>query len=294
MALSFAHRPPEHEAITLIHAVLDRGVSLIDTADIYAPDERDVGHNERLVAKAVRSWCGPRGTVLVATKGGYTRQGGQLIPNGHPDHLKRACERSLRALDVDTIDLYQLHTPDRAVPFAETIGALSELRDQGKVRWIGLSNVDVTRIDAARAIAPIQSVQNQLSLLRRDSARLGPVGRLERRGVRCVRRLRLLFREPFHSGVLAHCERLGLGFLAYSPLGGAQSGKLAGHALLHRIAAAHGCSAHALAIAWLLAQGRNVIPIPSARSTAHALDALTGMDLALREQDIAALERAVL
>ena len=294
MALSFDHRPPETESIGLIHALLDRGVTLFDTADVYTPDERAPGHNERLIGKALRSWSGQRDSVVVATKGGYTRRNGQLIPNGRPDHLTQACERSLRTLGVDAIALYQLHTPDPAVPFAESIGALRELRDQGKIRWIGLSNVDLTRIETARAIVPIQSVQNELSLLRRDSASIGPVARLEFRGVWWLRRLRLLLREPFHSGVLAHCERLGMGFLAYSPLGGAHSHRLVGHPVLERIAGDHGCSVYAVAIAWLLGQGSTVIPIPSARSTAHAMDTLDAVYLTLTERDVAEIEGVAL
>jgi aryl-alcohol dehydrogenase-like predicted oxidoreductase len=292
MALSYAQRPSEDEAVRLILAVLDRGVRLIDTADVYTPDERDPGHNERLVAAALRAWRGHRDHVVVATKGGYTRRGGQLVPNGRPDYLKQACERSLRALGVDCIDLYQLHAVDPAVPFTESVGALHDLRDRGKVRWIGLSNVDVTRIEAARAIAPIHVVQNQLSVLRRDSARMGPIAQLERLGVRRVRRLRLLAGEPFQSGVLAHCARLGIAFLAYSPLGGAHSAKLAGHPLLQQIAAAHHCSAYAVAIAWLLALGTPVIPIPSARTIVHALDALDGVGVTLTGEEIAALNHA--
>jgi aryl-alcohol dehydrogenase-like predicted oxidoreductase len=292
MALSFADRPAESDAIGLIHAVLDRGVTLIDTADVYSPDERDPGHNERLVAAALRSWGGPRDRIVVATKGGYTRQAGQLIPNGRPEYLKLACEWSLRALGVETIDLYQLHTPDRKVPFADSIGALRDLQDQGKVRWIGLSNVDVARIEAARAIVPIQTVQNQLSLLRRDSALVGPVARLERRGIVGLRRARLLLREPFQSGVLAHCRRLGIGFLAWSPLGGAHSAKIGSHPVVRRIAGEHACSPYAVAIAWLLATAPNVIPIPSARTTAHALDALTALEISLTGEDMAALDRA--
>jgi aryl-alcohol dehydrogenase-like predicted oxidoreductase len=291
MALSFEQRPPESEAIRLMHTVLDQGVTFIDTADIYAPDERDIGHNERLIAKALRSWNGPRDRITVASKGGYTKQHGRLVPDGRPTHLRQACERSLRALGVDVIDLYQLHTRDPAVPLQESVGALRELHDQGKVRWIGLSNVTVTEIELARTIAPVQSVQNPLSLLHQDSAKVGPIARLERRGVFALRQLRRLAAEPFKSGVLAHCERLGLGFVASSPLGGHQMQRLATRPALQRIARERDSSVQAVAIAWVLAQSRAVIPIPSARTIAHATDTLKGASLKLTEQELAAIAR---
>jgi aryl-alcohol dehydrogenase-like predicted oxidoreductase len=294
MALSFEQRPAESDAVRIIHAAIERGATLLDTADIYAPDERDIGHNERLIAGALRSWPGPRRDVIVATKGGYTRQSGRLVPNGHPVHLRNACERSLRALGVDEIDLYQLHTPDPSIPLEDSVGALRELRNEGKIRWLGLSNVNVTTIEAARAIVPIQSVQNELSLFRRDCIHVGPIGRLERSGLRGIRQLRRLVGEPFQSGVLAHCEHLGIGFLAYSPLGGPRNQRLSSHAVVTRIAKSHGVSTHALAIAWVLAQGRSVIPIPSARTLSHAMDALTAASVELEDAELAELEGATI
>jgi aryl-alcohol dehydrogenase-like predicted oxidoreductase len=291
MALSFKERPSEVEAVRVIHAVLDRGVTLLDTADIYTPDRTDLGHNERLVAKALREWTGSRERVVVATKGGYTLGDDRLVPNGRPAYLRQACERSLKALGVETIDLYQLHSPDPTMPFAETIGALRALRDEGKVRWIGLSNVTLVQIDEARAIVPIQTVQNSLNLFRRDAARTGFVSRLEQSGIRGIRQLRRLVLEPFQSGVLAQCERLGLGFLAYSPLGGSWNQRLADKPVLQQIARAHGTSPHAVALAWVLAQGSTVIPIPSSRTIAHATDAIGAGTLALSAAEIAAIGR---
>ena len=163
MHLSLQERPPEQESLRVIRAALDAGVRLIDTADVYCLDDTDIGHNERLVAAAVRGWDGPVEEVLVATKGGLTRPGGRWERDGRPEHLRAACERSLRALEVDRIQLYQLHAPDPAVPFEESVGALAELRREGKVRWVGLSNVSVAQIDAAQAIVPIAAVQNRLN-----------------------------------------------------------------------------------------------------------------------------------
>lgn len=294
MALSFEERPSERDAIALIHAVLERGVTLIDTADIYAPDERDVGHNERLVAKALREWRPSRDRVVIATKGGYTRQGGQLVPSGRPDHLRQACERSLQALGVDVLDLYQLHILDPAVPLEDSVGALRDLRDEGKVRWIGLSNVTLAAIDAARAIVPIQTVQNEASLFNRDSLREGIIARLEQHGLRRIRQLRRLLGEPFASGVVAHCARFGMALLAYSPFGGTRNRRIARQPTLEQIARAHDASPYAVAIAWLLAQSKAVIPIPSARTIAHAVDALRGAALSLSPEELAAINAATL
>src|SRR5215210_4228593 len=162
MPMSLEGRPPEERSIRTIHAALDAGVNLIDTADAYSRDDSDVGHNERLIAKALR---GRRDEVIVATKGGHTRTpGGGWELDGTREHLRAACEASLRALETDRIDLYQYHRPDPRVPYAESIGAIKELQDEGKVRWIGLSNANTEQIEESLRIADIVSVQNQLSL----------------------------------------------------------------------------------------------------------------------------------
>jgi len=266
MALSLAERPPASQAIRVIHAALDAGVTLIDTADVYCLDDSDIGHNERLIAQALGTWSGARGRVLVATKGGLTRPAGRWEPNGHPDHLKQACDRSLEALGVERIDLYQLHRPDPAVPFADSVGALAELRERGKIRWIGLSNVSVAEIEEARRIAPVQSVQN----------RLNP-----------------FFREALESGVVAHCAKHGIGFLAYSPTGGGRlTKKLPFHSVVAALAKRHGATAHAVVLAWVLAQGSTVIPIPGARTVEHAVDAIRSLALSLTGEELGAIDRA--
>ena len=266
MHLSLQERPPEQESLRVIRAALDAGVRLIDTADVYCLDDTDIGHNERLVAAAVRGWDGPVEEVLVATKGGLTRPGGRWERDGRPEHLRAACERSLRALEVDRIQLYQLHAPDPAVPFEESVGALAELRREGKVRWVGLSNVSVAQIRAAEAIVPIAAVQN----------RLNP-----------------FFREALADGVVRYCAEQGLGFLAYSPTGGGRlNRKLPDHPVLRPMAARLHVSAHALVLAWALAQSPAVIVIPSARRLAHALDSVGAAELSLSAEDLAAIDRA--
>lgn len=266
MHLSLQDRPPASEGIAVIHAALDAGVRLIDTADSYCLDDSDTGHNERLIAQTLRDWSGPRHEVLVATKGGLTRPGARWERDGRPEHLRAACERSLRALGVERIQLYQLHAPDPSVPFEESVGALADLRREEKVRWVGLSNVSVEQIRAAEAIVPIASVQN----------RLNP-----------------FFREALEDGVVGHCESKGIGFLAYSPTGGGRlNRKLPDHPVLRPMAARLGVSAHALVLAWALAQSPAVIVIPSARRIAHALDSVSAGDLVLSADDLAAIDRA--
>lgn len=261
-----AERPAEADAIGVVHAALDGGATLIDTADAYCLHDGEVGHNERLVAKALASWSGPRETVMIATKGGFVRPDGRWESNARPEHLRQACDRSLRALGVERIELYQLHAPDPAVPLAESIDALAELQAEGKIRWLGLSNVSVAEIEAARGRAEIVSVQN----------RLNP-----------------FFREAVEDGVVAHCDAEGLGFLAYSPVGGGRlNKKLPQIAALDPIARRHGVSVHAVVLAWVLAQGRSVVVIPAARREAHVRDSQAAARVQLSADELTAIDEA--
>jgi aryl-alcohol dehydrogenase-like predicted oxidoreductase len=266
MHLSLDGRPPEAQALRVLGAVLDAGVTLIDTADAYCLNEADVGHNERLVAAALEAWGGDRSRIVVATKGGVVRQGARWDTDGSPAHLRAACERSLRALGIERIDLYQLHAPDSRVPFAESVGALADLQDQGKVRWVGLSNVSVDQIREAASIVPVASVQN----------RLNP-----------------FFRESLTEGVVRHCAEQGIGFLAYSPTGGGRLNlKLPTHPVIASLAQRLGASPHAVVLAWVLSRSPTVIAIPSARTTEHALDSVSAADLTLSADDLAAIDSA--
>ncbi len=261
MPLSISGRPDEADAMRVVHASLDAGIRLLDTADVYCLSDHDVGHNERLIARSVALWSGPSDEALVATKGGMVRPDGRWERNGRPEHLRRACDRSLKALGVERIALYQFHAPDPEVPFRESIEALAELAREGKIRWIGLSNVSVEQITLARRITPILTVQN----------RLNP-----------------FFREAKDEGVLEYCTREGLGFLAYSPLGGGRlNRKLAGHPVLSPIARRHGVSEHAVVLAWLLALSPAVIPIPGARTVEHATDSAGAARLTLDPDEVA-------
>lgn len=261
--MSLAGRPSEQQSIAVIHAALDGGITLIDTADVYCIDDDDIGHNERLIAKALKAWRGDRAKVLVATKGGLRRPKGAWETDARPERLRAACEASLRALGVERIALYQLHAPDPAVPFEESVGELARLRGEGKVAHVGLSNVSVAELDAARSIVPIASVQN---------------------------RCNVLDRRAFESGVIARCEALGIGFLAYSPVGGSRGrAGLAANATLGEIAARHGASPEEIAIAWLLARSPVIVPIPGASKPTSIASILRSASIQLSPEDLARL-----
>ena len=266
MHLSIQDRPLEKQGIRVIHAALDAGVTLIDTADVYCLDDNEIGHNERLIARALRTSQKRQEQVIVATKGGMRRPGGRWEMDARPEQLRAACDRSLQALGVERIDLYQLHTPDPKVPIAESVGALADLQRQGKVRWVGLSNVSVAEIREAESEVRVTSVQN----------RLNP-----------------FFREALAQGVVEYCTRQGIGFLAYSPIGGGRlNRKLLGHPVLQPMATRLGVTPHVLVLAWVLARSPAVIAIPSARTVEHALDSTTAAQLQLSELDLSAITSA--
>ncbi|MBA2715758.1 MAG: aldo/keto reductase, partial [Propionibacteriales bacterium] len=165
MPLTTDRRPDEAQAIQTVHAALDAGVTLIDTADAYTPSDRGAGMNEEVVAKALSSYSGSTDDVIVATKGGHTRDGGDWGVNGRPDYLRSACEASLRRLGVESIGLYQHHRPDPDVPYAETMGGLKQLHDAGLIQRAGISNADPDQIRLAADVLgdALVSVQNQFS-----------------------------------------------------------------------------------------------------------------------------------
>jgi aryl-alcohol dehydrogenase-like predicted oxidoreductase len=264
MPMSLAGRPDEARSIRTIHAALDAGATLIDTADAYCRDGSEVGHGERLVAKALAAWPGDRDRVLVATKGGHTRPGREWGLDGRPEYLRQACEASLRALGVEAIGLYQFHRPDPKVPFTESVGALAELQAAGKVRLVGLSNVGVDQIDQARRLVDVASVQNEFSPRFRRS-----------------------------EGELAFCAARRIAFLPWSPLGGIGRGRDLGgrHRAFAEVAEAHGVSAQQVALAWELAKDPVVIPIPGASRPETIADSLAAATLRLSDDDLARLDR---
>ena len=264
MPMSLAGRPDEARSVRTIHAALDAGVTLIDTADAYCIDESEVGHGERLVAKALAAWPGDRDRVLVATKGGHTREGGEWHLDGRPEHLRQACEASLRALGVEAIGLYQFHRPDPKVPFAESVGTLAELKEAGKVRLVGLSNVSVDQIRQARQLVQVASVQNEFSPRFRRS-----------------------------EGELAFCAAQRIAFLPWSPLGGIGRGRDLGgrHRAFAEVGEAHGVSPQQVALAWELAKAPVVIPIPGASRPESIVDSAAAATLRLSADDLAQLDR---
>jgi aryl-alcohol dehydrogenase-like predicted oxidoreductase len=262
MPMSLSSRPPEEQSLRTIHAALDAGVNFIDTADAYSADATDFGHNERLIAKALK---GRRDGVIVATKGGHTRtaDGGWEL-DGRPEYIKHACEQSLRALETDRIDLYQYHRPDPDVPYAETIGAFKELQDEGKVRWIGISNANVDQIEETRALVDLVSVQNQLSLE---------------------------YGSPIGKGEVELCEGHGIAFLPWSPFGGISKAADApgAHDPVREIAQAHDVSPQQVVLAWLLALSPVMIPIPGASRPESVADSAEAVSLELSHEELQAI-----
>lgn len=263
MALSIHGRPPEEQGRRVLHAAIDAGMTLIDTADVYCYDDSDIGHNERLIA-AVLAERPDRDAVRVATKAGLRRPHGAWTNDGRPEHIREACERSLRALNTEQIWLYQFHAPDPKVPFEKSVEAFAELQRVGKFRHFGLSNVSVQQIEQAQKILPVVSVQN----------RLNPY-----------------FRESI--SVAKACAERGITFLAYSPVGGGRlAKKLPEFDVLIELAQKHDRSVHAIVIAWVLAQGETVVPIPAARKIEHAVDSAGAGDLVLSADELAAIDEA--
>jgi aryl-alcohol dehydrogenase-like predicted oxidoreductase len=267
MPLSVPGRPDEAQAIRTIHAALDAGVNLLDTADAYSEGEDDVGAGERLIARALRD-VPAADRPLVATKGGHTRPGGRWELDGRREYLRAACEASLRALETDRIDLYQLHRPDPATPFAESVGALAELRAEGKIRHVGLSNVTVAQLEEAEAIVEVAAVQNELSLE---------------------------YVEPVRNGEVAACAERGTPLLAWSPLGGASGAADAGSLApaVGRVASERGVSPQQVALAWLLSLSATVLPIPGSRRPETILDSVAAADLELSADELGAIDADV-
>ena len=246
--------PPDREAAkALLRRVVELGTTLIDTADSYGPNV-----SEELIAEALHPYPDD---LVIATKGGLLRTGpGQWPTDGRPEHLREACEGSLRRLRVDRIDLYQLHRPDPAVPYEESVGALAELRSEGKVRHVGVSNVDVGQLATAASIVPVVSVQNRYNIAERAA-------------------------EP----VLQACERDGLAFLPWFPLA---TGDLArpGSAL-DDVATRLGVPPAHVALAWLLRHSPVNLPIPGTSSVAHLEENVAAASLELSAEDVEALDR---
>lgn len=268
MPMSIEGRPDAARSIATVRAAVEAGVTLIDTADAYHLHADEVGHNEELIARALGDLGDAARDVLVATKGGHLRPGdGTWTKNGDPAYLKQAAKASARRLGVDAIGLYQFHRPDPEVPYAESVGALRDLLDEGVILMAGISNASVAQIDEANEVlgGRLVSVQNQFSPRFRSS-----------------------------QGELEHCARLGIAFLPWSPLGGISNApELASrHAAFAEVAEAHGVSVHQVVLAWELALAPVVIPIPGASRPESITDSARAADLVLTPDEVAALSAA--
>jgi pyridoxine 4-dehydrogenase len=241
------------EAKAVLRRALELGVIFVDTADSYGPEV-----SEELIAEALHPY--PEGLVI-ATKGGLTRPGrGRWVPDCSPEHLREACQESLRRLRLDRIDVYQLHAVDPGVPLEESVGALAELRDEGKIAHVGLSNVNTEELERAREIVPVVSVQNRYSVAERDS-------------------------DP----VLDQCEREGLAFIPWGPLRAVRDD---GDGVIGRVADAHNASEFQVALAWLLARSPAMLPIPGTSSVEHLEENVAAAGLRLTEEEFGELSAA--
>jgi aryl-alcohol dehydrogenase-like predicted oxidoreductase len=257
--------PDRADAVATIHAALDAGVTLLDTADIYAPSWDTVGHNEELVAEALRSYGTPPDGLVVATKGGITRAPGEEWGrDGSLSYLRSAVEASLRRLGVDVIDLYQWHRPDRSMGYAEVVGHFRTLAEEGKVRCVGISNANIEEIKIAQEVlgeGGLVSVQNEFSPRYRKS-----------------------------EDELRYCADQGIAFLPWSPLGGTGGGgRSVGQefSVFGEIGADHGVSPQQVVLAWELSLSDRVIPIPGARRAESIIDSAAAADLVLSPEELA-------
>lgn len=263
--------PDRATAIATVHAALDAGVTLIDTADIYAPSWDQMGHNERIVRDALATWSGDRAGILVTTKGGITRSAEKDFGrDGSLGYLRSAIERSRENLGVDVIDLYQYHRPDRWMVYGEIIENLKTLQSEGLIRAVGISNASVEEIAIAQQVlgeGSLASVQNEFSP-----------------------------RHPGSHGELRYCHDRGIAFLPWSPLGGTGGGgRTIGErfGVFREIGDAHGVSAQQIVLAWELSLSPVVVPIPGARRPESIADSALAADLDLGADELARCSAAV-
>ncbi|MFB6351510.1 MAG: aldo/keto reductase [Bradymonadaceae bacterium] len=260
MPLSLRGRRSEDEAIEVIHRALDLGVTVIDTADSYCIDNDDFHHNERLIAKALREWEGNANEITVATKGGLLRPEGRWVADGDPDRLRETIRESIEALGGDPIDLWQFHAPDQAYEIEASLEPAAEAADEGLIRHVGVSNFSVSRIERAREVVDVVSVQNQWNPWHR---------------------------KPERDGVLEYCDDQELTFLPWSPFGGGDRAKSLGEIdVLADLAGEYETSPHCVTLAWMMAKSDRVLPIPGATRRESIEDSVTAVDLELTEGEL--------
>jgi aryl-alcohol dehydrogenase-like predicted oxidoreductase len=263
MPLSLANRPNESQALDVINTFIDGGGNFIDSANVYCADDKDVGHNERLIAKALSSRENAQ-DVIVASKGGLRRPKGDWKVDASPEWLRASCEKSLQDLNSDSIFLYQLHAPDPDIPLTDSIGELAKLKVEGKIQHIGLSNISVEHIELALSVTHIMSVQNRCNLFERQS---------------------------FNNGVVDYCENNNITFIAHSPVGGHfQHLQRSENILLKGLAEKYDVSAYQIMIAWLLHKSSSIFPIPGASKTSSIMDSIQAVNLELNKEDMKTLD----
>ena len=264
MPLSLDGRPDEAQALGVIEAFVDGGGNFIDSANVYCVDDSDVGHNEKLIARAL-SKLEDISNIIVATKGGLRRPKGTWTVDASPEWLRKSCEKSLRDLNTDSILLYQLHAPDPDVPLTDSVGELARLKAEGKIQHIGLSNVTVEHIQLALSITDITSVQNRCNLFEQTS---------------------------FENGVVKFCEENNITFIAHSPVGGHfQHAQRTKNSLLKKLAEKYAASTYQIMIAWLLNKSSSILTIPGASKTSSIMDSLQAVNVEFSKEDMQLLEK---
>lgn len=261
MPLSLSSRPPESEAIEVIHRALDLGVTFIDTADSYCRDESDKHHNERLICQALQQYQGDVSQIIVATKGGLMRPNGSWTRNGNPQHLRETIRISFEALGGEKpIDLWQYHAPDSDYKIEESLAPAKEAVEKGMIRFVGVSNFSVEQIKRARDVIDIVSVQNQYN----------PWSR-----------------QPESDGVLEYCEKEKLTFIPWSPLGGSRRvSKLEDIDAIASLAKEKAVSVYQIVLAWLRAKSPAIVPIPGATKKSSIEDSVKAVNVTLSEAEV--------
>ena len=268
MPLSLSGRPPESQAIEVIHRALDLGVTLIDTADSYCQDESDKHHNERLIHIALQSYTGDTSNVIVATKGGLMRPNGNWTRNGNPQHLRETIRVSFEALGGSKpIDVWQYHAPDPNYTIEEALKPAKEAVEEGLIRFVGVSNFSVEQIKRARNMVDVVSVQNQYNPWHR---------------------------QPEMDGVLEYCEREGLTFFPWSPLGGRRrASSLEEIQAIAQLATEKGVSVYQIVLAWLRCKSPCIVPIPGASKTSSLEDSVGALEVKLSVADVKRIDQEV-
>jgi aryl-alcohol dehydrogenase-like predicted oxidoreductase len=260
MPLSLSTRPSESDAIKVIHATLDLGTNFIDTADAYCIDDSETGYDERLIAKALKLYHAKTDEVIVATKGACIRPNGEWQVDASPKHLREACEFSLKNLNTSVITLYQLHAPDPNVPFEDSVGELSKLKEEGKILHVGLSNISTTQLEQAQKIVRIESVQN---------------------------RCNAFVQNDFHNGMIELCKKQKVTYIPYSPVGGFQRHlEVPNEPVLSKLAQKYSVSPHCILLNWLLSHGEHILPIPGSKRIETAIDSPKALTFSLSKNDL--------